>query len=121
MTHLEATVGDQLRGWRQLRRMSQMAVALEADISTRHLSFVESGRSRPSREMVLHLAERLDVPLRARNALLLAAGYAPAYSERQLDDPALATARRAIDLILKGHEPFSGLGRGSALDVGSAQ
>lgn len=109
MTREQAGIGDQLRGWRQLRRMSQMDLALEADISTRHLSFVESGRSRPSRQMVLRLAERLEVPLRARNALLLAAGHAPAYAERKLDDPSLAAARRAIELILKGHEPFPAL------------
>lgn len=109
MTTAEASIGDQLRGWRQLRRMSQLDLALEANISTRHLSFVESGRSRPSREMVLRLAGRLEVPLRARNALLLAAGHAPAYPERKLDDPALAAARHAIELILKGHEPFPAL------------
>lgn len=109
MTTAQIPVGDQLRGWRQLRRMSQMALALEAEISTRHLSFVESGRSRPSRDMVLHLADRLEVPLRARNALLLAAGHAPAYPERPLDDPTLAAARQAIDLILIGHEPFPAL------------
>lgn len=109
MLNAEASLGDQLRGWRQLRRMSQLDLALEAEISTRHLSFVESGRSRPSREMVLRLADRLDVPLRARNALLLAAGHAPAYAERALDDPALAPAKRAIDSILKGHEPFPAL------------
>jgi transcriptional regulator with XRE-family HTH domain len=89
--------------------MSQMDLALEAEISTRHLSFVETGRSQPSRDMVLHLAAQLDVPLRARNALLMAAGLAPAYPERGLDDPALAPARRAIDMILKGHEPFPAL------------
>lgn len=109
MLNAEASVGDQLRGWRQLRRMSQLDLSLEAEISTRHLSFIESGRSRPSREMVLRLAERLDVPLRARNALLLAAGHAPAYAERTLDDPALAPAKRAIDSILRGHEPFPAL------------
>jgi transcriptional regulator with XRE-family HTH domain len=109
MFSAEASVGDQLRGWRQLRRMSQLDLSLEAEISTRHLSFVESGRSRPSREMVLRLADRLEVPLRARNALLLAAGHAPAYAERTLDDPALAPARCAIELILKGHEPFPAL------------
>ena len=109
MLTAEASLGDQLRGWRQLRRMSQMDLSLEADISTRHLSFVESGRSRPSREMVLRLAERLDVPLRSRNTLLLAAGYAPAYPERTLDDPALGPAKQAIDAILKGHEPFPAL------------
>src|SRR5687767_12915553 len=109
MLNAEASLGDQLRAWRGLRRMSQLDLSLEAEISTRHLSFVESGRSRPSREIVLRLADRLDVPLRARNALLLAAGHAPAYAERTLDDPALAPARRAIESILKGHEPFPAL------------
>src|SRR5438105_9257757 len=90
--------GDYLRHWRQRRRMSQLDLAQEAEISTRHLSFVETGRSAPSREMVLRLVQRLDVPLRERNALLVAAGYAPMYRERPLDDPALAAARRAVDL-----------------------
>ena len=85
--------GDYLRHWRQHRRLSQLDLAHEADISTRHLSFVETGRSVPSREMVLRLAERLDIPLRERNALLVAAGYAPMYRERPLDDPALSAAR----------------------------
>ena len=98
--------GEQLRGWRRMRRMSQLDLALEAEISSRHLSFVETGRSRPSRDMVLRLAETLEVPLRGRNALLVAAGLAPHFPERSLDDPALAPARRAIDMILKGHEPF---------------
>lgn len=102
-------VGDQLRDWRQRRRLSQLDLALDADISTRHLSFVETGRSLPSRDLLLHLADQLGVPLRDRNALLLAAGYAPAYAERALDDPALATARAAIDLLLKAHEPFPAL------------
>lgn len=102
-------VGDQLRDWRQRRRLSQMDLALDADISTRHLSFVETGRSVPSRDLLLHLADQLGVPLRDRNALLLAAGYAPAYGERNLDDPALAAARAAIDLVLKAHEPFPAL------------
>ncbi|WP_435531300.1 helix-turn-helix domain-containing protein [Ramlibacter albus] len=101
--------GEHLREWRQRRRMSQLDLAQEADISTRHLSFVETGRSAPSREMVLRLAERLDVPLRERNALLVAAGFAPMYRERPLDDPALAAARRAVDLILKSHEPYPAL------------
>lgn len=100
------SVGDMLRGWRVKRRMSQLDLASEAEISTRHLSFVETGRSLPSREMVLRLCERLQVPLRERNAVLLAAGYAPMYRERPLDDPALAAARRALDLVLKGHEPY---------------
>src|SRR6476661_2209299 len=101
--------GEHLRQWRQRRRLSQLDLAQEADISTRHLSFVETGRSLPSREMVLRLAERLDVPLRERNALLVAAGYAPMYRERALDDPALAPARQAVELILKSHEPFPSL------------
>jgi len=103
------TVGDLLREWRQRRRMSQLLLAAEADISTRHLSFVESGRAVPSREMVMHLAERLDVPLRARNALLIAAGYAPLFRERPLTDPQLAAAREAVELVLKGHEPYPAL------------
>jgi len=115
MTSIAATtsalrpVGDLLREWRQRRRMSQLDLACEAEISTKHLSFLETGRSTPSREMVLHLAEQLDVPLRARNALLNAAGYAPVFSERQLDDPAMAAARQAIDLVLAGHEPHPAL------------
>ena len=102
-------VGEHLRDWRKRRRMSQLDFALEAEISQRHLSFMESGRSSPSREMLIHLAEQLEVPLRERNVMLLAAGYAPAYPERSLDDPALAPARRAVDLILAGHEPFPAL------------
>ncbi|WP_244196056.1 helix-turn-helix domain-containing protein [Paraburkholderia susongensis] len=103
------TVGDLLREWRQRRRMSQLLLATEAEISTRHLSFVESGRALPSREMVMHLAERLEVPLRARNALLVAAGYAPLFRERPLSDPQLAAAREAVELVLKGHEPYPAL------------
>jgi len=101
--------GDHLRHWRQHRRLSQLDLAHEADISTRHLSFVETGRSVPSREMVLRLSERLDIPLRERNALLVAAGYAPMYRERPLDDPALASARQAVELLLKSHEPYPAL------------
>ncbi|KZE30531.1 helix-turn-helix transcriptional regulator [Chelatococcus daeguensis] len=103
------TVGDHIREWRQHRRLSQLAFALDVEISQKHLSFIESGRSVPSRAMILRLAERLDVPLRARNLMLLAAGYAPVYPERRLDDPALAPARRAIDLVLEGHAPFPAL------------
>jgi transcriptional regulator with XRE-family HTH domain len=106
---MTSMLGNQIRQWRQHRRMSQMALALEAEMSTRHLSFIETGRSQPSREMVLRLAEALDLPLRGRNALLLAAGYAPLHAERSLDDPQLAGARRAIDLVLKGHEPYPAL------------
>jgi transcriptional regulator with XRE-family HTH domain len=106
MTNTMKPVGDHLREWRQRRRMSQLDLALEANISARHLSFVETGRAAPSRDMVLHLAEQLAVPLRERNILLVSAGYAPVYSERPLEDPALAEARRAVDLVLKGHEPY---------------
>src|SRR5215207_6182739 len=106
MTNTMKPVGDHLREWRQRRRMSQLELALEANISARHLSFVETGRAAPSRDMVLHLAEQLAVPLRERNILLVSAGYAPVYSERPLEDPALAEARRAVDLVLKGHEPY---------------
>jgi transcriptional regulator with XRE-family HTH domain len=102
-------IGDQLRMWRQRRRLSQLELACEADISARHVSFLETGRSLPSREMLLRLAERLDIPLRERNPLLLSAGYAPLYSERKLDDPALAQARKAIELVLAGHEPYPAL------------
>lgn len=101
--------GDYLRSWRQRRRMSQLDFALEAEISQRHLSFLESGRAQPSREMLLHLAERLDVPLRERNAMLLAAGFAPVFAERNLEDPAMEAARDAIRMVLKGHEPFPAL------------
>jgi transcriptional regulator with XRE-family HTH domain len=86
--------------------MSQLELAVEAEVSARHLSFVETGRSAPSREMVLHLAEHLAIPLRERNALLMAAGFAPVFPERALDDPALASARKAVDLVLAGHEPY---------------
>jgi transcriptional regulator with XRE-family HTH domain len=103
------TVGDLLRDWRQKRRMSQLDLSGVADISTRHLSFVESGRSLPSRDMLMRLAEQLDVPLRERNTLLIAAGYAPLYRERALADPQLAAARRAVELVLKGHEPYPAL------------
>lgn len=102
-------VGDLLREWRRRRRMSQLDLAVEADISSRHLSFLETGRSLPSREMVVHLAERLEIPLRERNVLLVAAGYAPVFPERPLEDPALRAAREAVDLVLAGHEPYPAL------------
>lgn len=98
-------VGTMLRDWRRRRRLSQLDLALEAGISTRHLSFVETGRSRPSAEMLVLLAEHLEIPLRDRNQLLLAGGYAPAYGQRDLDDPALEPVRAAIDAVLGGHEP----------------
>jgi transcriptional regulator with XRE-family HTH domain len=100
------TVGTMLRDWRRRRHLSQLDLAVEADISSRHLSFLETGRSQPSREMILHLAERLTIPLRERNSLLLAAGYAPVFKERRLDDPTLESARKVVDLVLAGHEPF---------------
>jgi len=109
MTETVAPIGDLLREWRQRRRLSQLELACEANVSTRHLSFVETGRAAPSREMVLHLAEQLEVPLRERNRMLVAAGYAPVYSESPLAHPALEAARRAIDLVLTGHEPYPAL------------
>lgn len=98
-----------LRGWRTRRRLSQLDLACAAEVSTRHLSFLETGRARPSREMVLRLAERLEIPLRDRNAILLAAGHAPAYPERRMDDPGFAPAREAIERLLEGHVPYPAL------------
>lgn len=103
------TYGVLLRQWRQRRRRSQLALALDAGVSARHVSFVETGRSRPSREMVLRLAEHLDVPPRERNPMLLAAGYSPAYAMRTLADAEMAPVRDAIDLILAGYQPFPAL------------
>ncbi|QXC59861.1 helix-turn-helix domain-containing protein [Aquihabitans sp. G128] len=99
-------VGELLRDWRRRRRLSQLDLSVEAAVSSRHLSFVETGRSKPSRELVLHLAEELEVPLRERNTLLLAAGYAPAYPEHALDADVMAPAREALDAILAGHAPY---------------
>lgn len=104
-TGAQAPFGAHLRHWRSHRRLSQQELALQADVSTRHLSYVETGRSQPSREMVLRLAERLDVPLRERNALLVAAGFAPLYRARALDHPDLAAARQAVEQVLQAHEP----------------
>jgi transcriptional regulator with XRE-family HTH domain len=101
--------GAQLRGWRQRRGLTQLALALAAEVSARHLSWLEADKSQPSRAMVLRLAERLDLPLRERNALLLAAGYAPMYGERPLADPALAPARAALQRLLDAHEPAPAL------------
>jgi transcriptional regulator with XRE-family HTH domain len=108
MTQALATkrVGPLLRDWRLRRRLSQLDLALDAGVSARHLSFVETGRSRPSAEMVLHLTERLGVPLRERNRLLLAAGHAPVFEQRDLDDPEMAPIRQALQQILDGHEPY---------------
>jgi transcriptional regulator with XRE-family HTH domain len=109
MTVEAPPVGNLLRTWRQRRRLSQLALACDAEISQGHLSFIESGRASPSREMILHLAEQLDVPLRDRNVLLVAAGFAPMYRQRSLDDPALQAARRALEVVVKGHEPYPAL------------
>jgi transcriptional regulator with XRE-family HTH domain len=99
-------VGELLRGWRERRRMTQLGLAIQADISTRHLSFVETGRSRPSRDMLLRLAEQLELPLRERNQLLLAGGYAPVYRQTSLDSPPMAGVRAALRQVLAGHEPY---------------
>src|SRR5499427_156269 len=103
------TAGDHLREWRGRRRMSQLELASEAEISTRHLSFLETGRAQASREMLLHLSEQLDIPLRERNVILVAAGYAPVFEERALTSPEMAAARHAVERVLKGHEPFPAL------------
>jgi transcriptional regulator with XRE-family HTH domain len=101
--------GSLLRRWRRMRGRSQLALALAAEVSARHLSWLETGRAQPSRAMALRLAEHLDLPLRERNALLLAAGYAPMYAERPLTDPAMAPARQALQLVLDAHEPWPAL------------
>lgn len=102
-------IGDLLRDWRSRRHLSQLALATEARISTRHLSYLETGRARPSRDMVLHLSEHLDVPLRERNVLLAAAGFAPVFPQRGLDDPALGPVMAAVRTLLAAHEPFPAL------------
>lgn len=101
-----ATVGELLRTWRRRRSLSQLELALEADVSSRHVSFLETGRARPSRDMVLRLAEHLEIPLRQRNGLLLAAGYAPQYAERSLGEPDMAPIQQALDRFLRAHEPY---------------
>ncbi len=106
MTVVALPVGDQLREWRRRRRMSQLDLATEAEISTRHLSFLETGRASPSREMILRLAEQLDVPIRECNLLLVAGGFAPMFPERDLAAPELAQARAAIDVLLESHKPY---------------
>ncbi|MCY0986472.1 helix-turn-helix transcriptional regulator [Nannocystis sp. ILAH1] len=103
------TIGELLRQWRQRRRLSQLELALAADVSPRHVSLVETGRSNPSADMVLRLAKQLGVPLRERNRLLLAAGFAPRYAERPLDDDALSAARDAVGRVLRAHEPYPAL------------
>jgi transcriptional regulator with XRE-family HTH domain len=99
-------VGELLREWRERRRLSQLDLSIQADISSRHLSFVETGRSRPTPAMIIRLTEQLDVPLRERNTLLLAAGYAPAYPQHGLDEPELRSVRAALRQVLAGHEPY---------------
>ncbi|GAA3986603.1 MULTISPECIES: helix-turn-helix domain-containing protein [Streptomyces] len=108
-TPADRGVGPLLRAWREQRRVSQLELALRADSSARHISFIETGRSRPSEEMVLRLAEHLDVPVRERNALLLAAGYAPRYPETPLDDPALEALREGMERLIQGYEPYPAL------------
>lgn len=102
----DAGVGGLLRDWRRRRRISQLELAMRAHSSARHISFVETGRARPSEEMVLRLAEHLQVPVRERNALLLAAGYAPRFTETALDDPAMAALRDGLERLLRGYEPY---------------
>ncbi|MDQ0792891.1 helix-turn-helix domain-containing protein [Streptomyces sp. B1I3] len=106
---LDTGVGPLLRGWREQRRISQLELALRADSSARHISFVETGRARPSEEMILRLAEHLDVPVRERNALLVVAGYAPRFGQTALDDPAMDAVREALERLLQGYEPYPAL------------
>ncbi|MFF2367596.1 helix-turn-helix domain-containing protein [Streptomyces sp. NPDC058122] len=110
-------VGPLLRGWREQRRVSQLELALRADSSARHISFIETGRSRPSEEMVLRLAEHLDVPVRERNALLFAAGYAPRYAETPLDDPSMDALREGMERLIQGYEPYPALVVDATYDV----
>jgi transcriptional regulator with XRE-family HTH domain len=102
----QASIGTVLREWRERRRLTQLELALEAGISTRHLSFVETGRSKPGREMLLRILEQLEIPFREQNRLLLASGHAPAFPERSLEDPELLPVREALDQVLAGHEPY---------------
>ncbi|GAA3241790.1 helix-turn-helix transcriptional regulator [Pseudonocardia petroleophila] len=108
-TATASAFGSLLRDWRQRRRLTQLDLGIAADVSARHLSFLETGRSRPSREMVLHLSEELDVPLRGRNELMIAAGYAPAYTHHGLDDAELSEVRGSLQRILDGHAPYPAL------------
>ncbi|MFE4330410.1 helix-turn-helix domain-containing protein [Streptomyces sp. NPDC056831] len=106
---LDTGVGPLLRSWREQRRISQLELALRADSSARHISFIETGRSRPSEDMVLRLAEHLDIPVRERNALLVVAGYAPRYAQTALDDPALGALREGMERLLQGYDPYPAL------------
>jgi transcriptional regulator with XRE-family HTH domain len=119
-TPADKGIGPLLRAWRERRRVSQLELALRADSSARHISFVETGRSRPSEEMVLRLAEHLDVPVRERNALLLAAGYAPHYPETPLDDPALDALREGLERLIQCYEPYPALVVDATYDVVAA-
>jgi transcriptional regulator with XRE-family HTH domain len=120
VTPADQGVGPLLRAWRERRRVSQLELALRADSSARHISFIETGRSRPSEEMVLRLAEHLDVPVRERNALLLAAGYAPHYPETPLDSPELETLREGMERLIQGYEPYPALVVDAMYDVVAA-
>jgi transcriptional regulator with XRE-family HTH domain len=115
-----STLGALLQYWRRARNLSQLALAHEADVSPRHVCFLETGRAKPSRDMVLHLADTLGVPLRERNALLLAAGFAPMFRESTLDDPELAPVRTAIDAILKQQEPYPAVAMNRHWDIVAA-
>ncbi len=120
LTASSPRVGELLRDWRRRRHLSQLDLSIEAEVSSRHLSFVETGRAKPSRELLLHLAEHLEVPLRERNALLLAAGFAPVYRETPMDAEEMAPVRAALDKILAGHEPFPAVAVDSRWDLISA-
>lgn len=113
----EESVGSLLQFWRKARHLSQLALANEAEVSPRHLCFVETGRAKPSREMVLRLADVLDVPLRSRNALLLAAGFAPVFAESDLNAPELAAVRNALDAIMKQQEPYPAVVMNRSWDI----
>jgi transcriptional regulator with XRE-family HTH domain len=120
---IDRPVGELLRHWRELRRLSQLDLSVLTDVSTRHISFVETGRARPSRDMLLHLSEVLDVPLRERNRLLLAGGYAPAYTESAVTSPRMAGVWQAVRQVLSGHEPYPAVvvdGRWQLLDANAA-
>ncbi|MFI7354306.1 helix-turn-helix domain-containing protein [Streptomyces avidinii] len=117
---MTTSVGTLLRAWRERRGISQLELAGRAASSSRHISFIETGRSRPSEEMVLRLADHLDVPVRERNALLLAAGYAPRYAHTGLDDPAMGTLREGIERLLAGYEPYPALVVDATYDVVAA-
>ncbi len=109
MTSVNATAGVLLREWRQRRHLSQLELASRADVSTRHLSYIETGRSRPTSAMVMRLCDHLEVPLREQNSVLLAAGHAPAHPEHRLTDPPMAEANAALETILRGHLPYPAL------------